>query len=202
MEHIASQLEAVADALETVAPTISIHRLEPPGLRGTDVAQETSGHQITASRTDPRATHREEQRISRRGMRQNGADFYTDRLKERRQEAKAKRRSGRQLASQELAGSQKRGRSFDAQKLLTQMADMSSDECKAQMMQVLGGMKPKKAKNTMSPATMRGGHSQPAHSSHMCITNTVPEHTTVESIRDFSQEQGAPATRKNLLCLL
>ena len=193
MENIASRLEAVADALETVAPAISIHRLEAPGLQSIDVAQETSGHQITASTTDPRSTHREEQRILRRGMRQNGADFYTDRLKERRQEAKAKRRSGRQLASPGLAGSQKRGRSFDAQKLLTQMVDMASDESKAQMMQILGGMKPKKAKITMPPATMGGGLSQPAHSSHMCIANTVPEHTTVESIRDSSQEHGAPA---------
>ena len=68
-------------------------------------------------------------------MRQNGADFYTDRLKERRQEARAKRRSGRQLASQELAGSQKR--SFNAQKLFKQMADKASDESMAQMMQFL-----------------------------------------------------------------
>ena len=70
-------------------------------------------------------------------MRQDGADFYTDRLKERRQEARAKRRSGHQLASQELAGSQKRERSFDAQKLFKQMADKASDESMAQMMQFL-----------------------------------------------------------------
>ena len=157
MEDISSRLEAVADALETLAPTFS----------AVDVAHETSGHQITASTTDPRATHREEQRILRRGMRQNGADFYTDRLKERRQEARAKCRSGHRLASQELAGSQKRERSFDAQKLFKQMADKASDESMAQMMQIFGGVKPKRAKNTMSPATMGGGLGQPAHLSHI-----------------------------------
>jgi len=175
LEDTSSELMAVADALVVVAPAVPTHQLESLRLRNTDDAQATSVHQMIASRSDPRATHREDQRRLRREMRQNGADFYTERLKERRQEARAKRKSGRQSASRELEGSQKRGRSIDATKLLKQIDDVTTDESKAQMMQFLGGMKPKKAKKMTSPSIVGGGH--------LCIANAVPEPTRVTSIQ-------------------
>ena len=143
---MSSELMAVADALVAVAPVVPTHQLEPLRLPNTDDAQATSVHQMIASRSGPQATHREEQRILRRGMRQNGADFYTERLKERRQEAKSQRRSRRQSASRKLGGSRKR--SIEATNLLKQMGDMSTGESTAQMMQFLGGMKQKESEDS------------------------------------------------------
>ena len=172
----------------------STHQLEgPPWLQTTDLAQ-TGLHPKVASPSDPRATYREEQRTLRREMRQNGAKFYTDRLTERRQEARTKRKATRQLP---LGVSAKRGRGVDAKTLLKQMSDMATEESKAQMMEVLGSMKPKKANNSMPPIfgakIMGGGHDEPVHLSHLCLAEAVPRPVIVENVGDFSPACSAPA---------
>ena len=191
MGTLADISSAKTAQMATAACSRSIYQLKGPSwLQTMDLAQ-TTGLKV-ASLSDPRATYREEQRTLRREMRQNGAKFYTDRLTERRQEARSKRKATRQLP---LAVSQKRGRGVDAKKLLKHMSDMATEESKT--LEVLGSIKPKKAKNSMSPIfaakIMGGGHDEPVHLSHLCLAEAVPGPVLVENVGDFSPECSAPA---------